>query len=196
MTFMDRTSAAVFQSPSRAEPVSVRHQPLHREARKLRQAVQLLEGGGECVEAAVLRGSARMPTSMRAASFSDCALRSARAQLLCHLVLRVVLGEHPVHLGVSGVLHPGDEVPDAEAVHVVAEAELRLHLVAFRDRHLAHVVAEPRHAQPCESCHAQAARIHTASSSLHVLFLPVTDNDLPLPAHPGADEAELPVAVG
>ena len=45
MTFIARTSAQVFQSPSRAEAVAVGHQPLHREAGQLLQAVQILKRG-------------------------------------------------------------------------------------------------------------------------------------------------------
>ena len=45
MTFIARTSAHVFQSPSRAKAVAVGHQPLHREPGKLLQAVQILKRG-------------------------------------------------------------------------------------------------------------------------------------------------------
>jgi hypothetical protein len=42
-----------------AEAVAVRHEPLHREAGELLEAVEVLEGGGEALEAAVLEERAQ-----------------------------------------------------------------------------------------------------------------------------------------
>ncbi len=66
MTFIARTSAHVFQSPSRAKAVTVGHEPLHRQAGQLRQAVQIFERRGEAFEAAGVQKHAQ-------AQFNACA---------------------------------------------------------------------------------------------------------------------------
>ena len=50
MTFIARTSAPVFQSPSATKPIALGHQPLHRQPRQLCQPMQILKGGRESLE--------------------------------------------------------------------------------------------------------------------------------------------------
>jgi hypothetical protein len=55
ITFMVRTSAAVFQSPSPPEAIAVCHQPLRGDTRQLPEAVQILKGVCEGALAALLK---------------------------------------------------------------------------------------------------------------------------------------------
>ena len=50
MTFMVRTSAAVFQSPSPPKAIAIRHKPLRGDAGELAHAVQIFEVVGEGAE--------------------------------------------------------------------------------------------------------------------------------------------------
>ena len=88
----------------RAEAVAVRHEALHGEAGELREAVQVLEGRREGLEAAFLE-EAPQPDLDPRRLLQLLAPRASGTQLLGHVVLRVVLAEAALHLRVLHVLH-------------------------------------------------------------------------------------------
>ena len=92
-------------------------------------------------------------------------------------------------------LHALHQVPDAETVHRVAEADLGFHLVPLGDRHLAHVVPEPGHLQALRVLPGAGGPHPDGELLLHLAVLPVPHDHRALQAHARADEAELPVAV-
>jgi len=65
MTFMARTSAAVFQSSFSRESITAAHEALGGDARQLRHAVEVFEGIGEAFEAAVFQEAAQAIRSWR-----------------------------------------------------------------------------------------------------------------------------------
>ena len=92
-------------------------------------------------------------------------------------------------------VHRLDQVADAIARHGHAEPELRLDLVALRNRDLAHVVPEPRDCEAVRLAPARRCPGPDADPLAHARLAPVADNGLPHEAHPRLHERELPVAV-
>ena len=89
-----------------------------------------------------------------------------------------------------------DQVADAVAVDREAESRLRLDLVAVGDGDLAHVVAEPRDAEPVRLVPAGGGACPRSRGARPRRVLPVADDRLAVPAEPRLDERELAVAVG
>ena len=175
-----RTSAAVFQSPSRAEAVAVGHQPLHGDPRQLRQPVQVLERVGERPEAAVRRGTRAGPPRSAPRRAATRAARRPRRSSGASVVRVLVLVRRSASTSASGTAAHGlDELTDAVAVDRDAEPDLRLDLVALGDRDLAHVVAEardPRAAAPRASRTRRAPRCRSARDDRGIA--PVPDDRL------------------
>ena len=123
------------------ESVAVSHQPLNGDPRELDEVAQVLERVGEGTEAAGLQEVAESdldPGGLTEGG-SLCPRRAA-VTAPCHTSRRTPrrAGRRPVGRRPDG----RDEVPDAVSVDADAQLDLGLDLVAFRDRHLAHVVAE------------------------------------------------------
>ena len=195
MTFIARTRAAVFQSPSPAEAVALGHQPLRREARKLPQSVQVFERRREALEAALLEKGAQAQFEPRAIK-QGFVPGAGLAQFRSDGIELLVFAGQGLGLGVGDGVHLGREVADAVAVGREAEFHLGRNLVALGDRHLTHVVAEAAEFRPLPIVPG-ARRAHPgADAVLHLRIRPMADDDFARQTHARVDEARLPVAVG
>ena len=87
-------------------------------------------------------------------------------------------------------------MPHRPIVHLPAQLDLGLYLVALSDRHIPHVVAEPDDPQLMGEGVAHRCPHPGGQLVLYRLVLPVAGDDLPGQTHPGPDESVLPVAVG
>ena len=178
----------------RPEAEAVGHQSLRREARKLLQAAEVLECGGEALEPALAEESSQAEFESRAVDQRLVTL-AASPQRRRDVVTLLVFGGEGVRLPVR---HGGDRLDQlADPVAVGGEAELhfRRDLVPLGHRDLAHVVAEaaePR-ALPIAPCPRGA---HPRPDALvHLRVRPVSDHDLAAEPHARVDEPGLAVAV-
>ena len=176
------------------EAVAVGHQPLHGEARKLLQPVQVLEGVGERFGAERVEQPAQSRLDPRRVA-ERLAPRAAGRELRGKFVRRLVLARQSVDLCVRNRVHCLDQVADAVTVHRDAEPELRPDLVALGDRDLAHVVAEPRDPQPLRRAPAAGGARPGADPVANPRLRPVSDDRLADESHPRLHERELAVAV-
>ena len=146
--------------------------------------------------APTLSRKARSPSSVRAA-YRKASRRSPPGRSdVGHDVLRVVLRHDAIYVGVGNVRDMLDQIADAVAVDLHAQADLGLDLVAFGHGHLPHVVAEPGDLQIPHFAQARGGSHPSGDAILNLLILPVPDDDLPRLAQSGAEESELAVAVG
>ena len=100
IVFITRTRAAVFQSPSPANPKPSAHQPLHGQTGQLRQAVQVLERRREGTEAALRRETPAVPSSIRACSRTRSSAGPGLAQIWCKLVLLFIFLQQAISFGI------------------------------------------------------------------------------------------------
>jgi len=89
-----------------------------------------------------------------------------------------------------------DEVADAVSIDGVAEGELCLDLVSFRDGYLAHVVTEADEFGALPVVPAGCGAGPCVEGLEGVQVLPVPGDHSAVEAHAAHDEAELPVAMG
>ena len=194
MTFIARTSAAVFQSPSRGETVAVRHQPLRRDAGQLGQTVQILKRRGEALEIPARQKCAQPDFDAR--GFADRFVSlAAFFQIAGDFVGRFVFLAQRVHFLFRGFVDELDQIADAVAVDGVTEFHLRGNLVAFGHGHFAHVVAEAAELRGLPVGPRRRRARPRAELFLRGLFLPEPDDHLAVQPHPAPDEAVLAVAV-
>ena len=177
-----------------AEAVTLGHQPLHRQPGKLAEATQILEVRGEGAEATLGEEGAQPGLDPGAVTQRLMSITAGR-QFRHHLVELGVLLHQLVDFGVGDVIHRRDKIIDAVGVHRDPEAHLGIDLVALGDRHIAHVVAEPRKLQPpdCGRARAPPAARRRCARPRRVGDMP--DHGLAGNAQPGLDVAELPVTV-
>ena len=178
----------------RSEPVTVGHEPLDGDPRKLLQPVQVLERVGERREASGLeqRPQASLDPRGRAQRLAPLASLGQRRG---DVVGVLVFAEQPLHLRVLDRCDRVHELSDAVAVHRDPESKLGLDLVAFRDRHLPHVVPE--------ACDGEALRLVPPAGGARPRgdapddrrIAPVPGDGLAPELHPGREVSELPVAV-
>ena len=93
-------------------------------------------------------------------------------------------------------VHLLHQVANSPGVHLPAQFDLGLHLVALGDGHLPHVVAKAHHLQGSGHRRACGGAHPAAQPHMHALILPVAGDDLAGQAQPGGEKAVLPVAVG
>ena len=108
----------------------------------------------------------------------------------------LVLRHLPVDLRLGDGVHGLHQMAHRPVVHLPAQLDLGLHLVALGDGHVPHVVAEADDPQFMGEGIAHRRPHPGGQLVLHRLVLPVAGDDLPGQTHPGPDEAVLPVAVG
>ena len=110
-------------------------------------------------------------------------------------VLAVILVHQGCNIPLWHSLYIFGQLIDRVSVHFPAKLHLGLHLVAFGDSHIPHVVRKP--------CHPDMAALHDAHSSAHpcgyaahhLLIAPVSHDHLPLNAHACHHVAVFPVSV-
>ena len=110
-------------------------------------------------------------------------------------VLAVILVHQGRDISLWHSLHILGQLIDRVSVHFPAKLHLGLHLVAFGDSHIPHVVRK--------SCHPYMAALHNAYrgahpgcyAAHHLLIAPVAHNNLSLNAHAGYHVAVFPVSV-
>jgi hypothetical protein len=178
-----------------AETVAVGHQPLRRDPRKLLEPMQVLEGVGEAVEAALLEEGAESQLDPRRVT-QGLVPRAILFEAGHHLIRCRILGAERIDLRIGGGVDVGDEVAESVAVHRVAQPQLRLDLVALGDGDLAHVVAEAGDSEPLGFVPAGGGPGPPAEAPGDHGILPVTDDGLPSATQSRLDERELPVAMG
>ena len=179
--FIARTQRGRLPVALAAEAVAVGHQPLHREPGQLRQAVQVLEGGGEGPEAASSR-KARIPISIRAASRRD-ERRSPPGAAPGPRVAVVVLGtSRPPRPGSTRVHHapPGHRCrsrgPNSPAGSAPRPCRPRSRPLRACCRRSARR-GRPRSCQAAGRAHPDGQLVCTSASA------PVADDNLALEAH-------------
>ena len=118
------------------ETVAGGHQPLHSQTGQLFESVQIFEGGGERFESALFKKRAH--PDFDTGLFANIFHVRTGADRVTLFVFR-----HEVFdLLVGNFLNVSQQIAHAVAVDRITELDLRLHLVAFSDRHLTHIVAE------------------------------------------------------
>ncbi len=175
-----------------AEAVAVGHEPLHGQAGQLAQAAEVLEVRGERLEAALLQEGAQAQLDPGRVTQRVVALAE---QLGGHGVLLGIFLDQRRHVGVRGRVHHLDQVVDAVGVDRDAEAQLRLHLVALGDRHVAHVVAEAGQLERAHLGQALGGAQPGQDARAHGRIAHVPGHGLARHAEPGLDVPELAVAV-
>ena len=194
ITFRIRTSAAVFQSPSRAEAVAVGHQALHGDAGELAEPGEVLERVGERVRADLVEE--RPQAELDARGLAERVVpRLPPSELGNDVVLVLVDLHEEIDVGVLDAGSVLDQLADAVPVHGEAQADLGLHLVALGDRDVAHVVAEAGDAQPLGVVPAARRAGPGADAPLDPGVVPMPDDGLPPVAQSRREVAELAVAV-
>ena len=194
ITFIARSSADVFQSPSAPKPkpsaisrCTARPGSCTRPCRSSNVVVNALKPPSV--------RKLRMPSSMRAPSRSD-----ARLAPLFFSGARQRVGASYSATSASiarslDVAHRRRQIADAVAVDREAEGDLRRHLVAFGHGDLAHVVAEARHLGALQVVPRPGHARPRADAVLHLAVAPVADDDLAAQPHPRVHEPGLAVAV-
>ncbi len=178
-----------------AEAVATGHQALHGDAGQLRQAVQVFESVGKGVEAAVLQKGAQAQLEAGGLAQSG-ALTAVLAQAAGQDVFVFVRFHQLVHFPVAHLLDKGCQIAQPVAVDGVAKLDLGAHLVALRDGHLPHVVAEASHLQGLRVAPGTGRPRPAADLLLHRRRLPVAGHHLALAPQPRIDETELAPPVG
>ena len=166
-----------------AKPEPVGHEPLCRDSRELRHAVQILEGVREGMTAVVVEERAQSGFDPSGRN-ERVAPRATRAKLCSELVLVGVVGEECLDdLGRSGT-RGGHQIADAVAVDREPELHLRLDLVSVGHCNVTHVVAEAHDTQrvglvpPCRSAHPGADALADAR------IIDMAGHGLPPNTHP------------
>ena len=113
-----------------------------------------------------------------------------------NLVLSVIF----IHQGVDVALgHRCDRLRDLRhrvGVHLPAEFDLGLHLVALGDGYVAHIVRDAHHPDVAALDHAHRGPHPGRDPALNVRVRPVAHHHLALHTQPGENVAVLPVPVG
>ena len=117
-------------------------------------------------------------------------------QIVCgEVVARLIFLHLVVDFSLGDGVHHLDQMADRPVVHLPAELHLGLDLVALRDRHVAHVVAEADDAELAGEGRANRRAHPGAQLRAHRRVLPEADQDLARNTQPRADVAVFPVAV-
>jgi hypothetical protein len=120
---------------------------------------------------------------------------AARLQLGGDVVGVGVLVEQLVHLGLGDRTDPLDQVVDAVGVDRSAESEFGFDFVAFGDRDVAHVVAEPGQLEAADGVDAEGGALPAGDTTLSARVGHVPGDRSPWHAKASLDIAELPVAL-
>ena len=177
-----------------AEAVAVRHQALHGDARQLPQPAEVLEVRRERAESAVPQELSHPEFDARGVA-QRLSARAVGAQHVGHVVGAVVVGCQRVDLCITDGVDDGHEIVHAPGIDGDAEATLGLHLVAFGDGHVAHVVAEPRQAQRAQRGRAPGCPHPGRDAVPHPRIRRVSGDGLAGHTEPALDVSELPVPV-
>ena len=111
-------------------------------------------------------------------------------------VLAVILVHQCRDVSLWHSLHIFGQLIDRIGVHFPAELHLGLHLVAFGDSHIPHVVRKSRHPYMA-ALHDAYRGAHPGCYAAHHLFIsPVAHNNLSLNTHAGYHMAVFPVSMG
>ena len=173
-----------------AEAEAIGHQSLDRQTGELYEAVQVFEGRGEGLEAAFFEE--RPHTGLDSGRFTNgIGLAGAGG----HFILFFVFINQLVDFVISDFVYSGDEVADAEAIDYEIKSYLGIDLIAFGYGDLAHIVAESRDFHSAHIVPGAGGAKPDADTVLDFAILPVADDDFAVEAHPGANKAELAVAV-
>ena len=157
--------------------------------------MQVLEGVGEALEAALLEKRAQAELDPRAVA-QRLVPRAAFAQLRRDLCSAPRIRRPASRLAPSVTASTAaDEVAHAVAVGREAELHLRRDLVAFGHGDLAHVVAEAAELRALPVVPGARGAHPGADAVLHLRVRPVADDDLAVEAHARVDETRLAVAV-
>jgi len=156
--------------------------------------MQVLKGRSEGAKAALLQEAAHPDLNLGGVPH-QLVTRPAGPQVGGHLVGVQIFGDQRVHVGRRGLLDVGSQVAQAVAVHLVAEADLRLHLVALGHGHVAHVVPEAGHLHLLAVGPAAGDPRPGAKLGLHFRVFPVADDHLAVEAQAADHEPVLAVAM-
>lgn len=181
--------------PFRAKAEALLHQALTGEPRQLVQAMEILEGGGEGAKAAVgeeflhpqllarrfIKGGAKLPT---------------RLHRLGQGVGFFVFGQQRLDVACRHGVDHLHQIADRVVVHLIAELDLGLNLVALGDRHVAHVVAKAGDLEVAAVVNGGGDPHPVAQLAVGLFILPVTDHHGARQPQPGPHETELAAAVG
>ena len=177
-----------------AKAVTIRHQPLRSEPRKLPKPMQVLEGRREAVEPASLEERAQSELEPGAVKERLVTL-AASAQFGRDLVSLLVFAGQGLRFPVRNGADRVRQFADAIAVGGEAELHLGRHLVAFGHRDLAHVVAEAAEFRTLPVVPCARGPHPGADPILNLRVRPMADDHLTAEPHARVDEARLAVAV-
>ncbi len=157
--------------------------------------MKILERIGKCFEASCLEKV--LQSEFDTSRFAHrLVLRPTAADAIAENVCLLIFRNQVVHFRVAHLIRGRREVSDAVTIDGISHLDLRFYFVAFRHRHLAHVVAETRDFQllrivPC-TCGAHPGPKFPG----YVVVLPESHHHLAAPAHAGDSETELAVTMG
>ena len=159
--------------------------------------MQILERGGETLEAALLEKGAQAELDARAVAQRTMP-GAVLAEFLRHPVAVLVFAAEPVDGPVvdGRIRNFGDEIAHAVAVDGKAEPHFGRDLVALGDGDLAHVVAEAGELRALQIVPGPGGAHPGAQPILHLGVLPVADHDLAVEPHARVEEPGLAVAMG
>ena len=178
-----------------AEPVAIGHESLDGEAGELAETAEVLEVGGERAEPAGLEERTQSELDARSVAQRFVSV-PASAQFGSDVVGRLVLADEIVDVAVAGGVDAEDEVVDAERVDGYAELDLRLDLVPFGDRDVAHVVAEAGELEGADLLPAAGGPRPRRDAGNNRWVGHMAGDGLTRRADAGEDVSMLPVAVG
>ena len=113
------------------------------------------------------------------------------------MVVLLEVGRHEgIDLAVGDLAEVLHHLADGAVVYMVAQPHLGLDLVAVRDGHVVHLVAEAHDEQILRIGPGCGYALPYGDVLQRLAVLPVADYHLARPAHAGRDVAELAVAVG
>ena len=176
------------------EAVAVGHQALRGEARQLVEAVEVLERGGESLEAAGDEELAQSEFLARRVAQARVT-RAAFGELGNDLIELGVFVDQLRRPPVLDAVDPPDQVADAVAVARKTEAHFGRHLVAFGDRDRTHIVAETAECAALPVMPGARGAHPGADALLRLGVGPMTDDDFAIEAHARVDEPRFAVAV-
>ena len=159
------------------------------------QTIEIFEGGGESAKTAV--GEELLHPQLLARRLIQGGTKPpARLHRLGQGVGRLIFGQQRLDVALGHGIDHLDQIADRVVVHLIAELDLGLNLVALGDRHVAHVVAKTGDLEVAAVVDG-GGDAHPVANLLSGLFiLPVTHHHGAGQPQPGPHEAELASAVG
>src|SRR5205807_2493517 len=176
------------------ETVSIGHQALDSDSRKLREAMQILKRIGKCVGVTFQK---KVPQTR----FNSCCLMQRLAlvaigsQRLCDLVRFIVFNCQPLNLCVLQFVNEPYKLSNAVSIHRVAQSDLRVDFVSLGHRNIPHVVAQASDLQVLSVMPGAGGSRPDGNIGMNTCISPGTNDYLSREPHAGSNKAILPVSM-